>query len=748
MKNKEKKELILKVYSLNNSFDEKKKELNINIKSCLSSAEKDKYREMKNIKLNNNSIKLKHLHNNKKKKMRPQSLTKKDIIKSNKFNQFSQINSINKKKIKSHNEQCLTDLNLFGNKKKINHMKLISKIKDTYNKTNSKDKTNYFSVNNTYNTNTNTKTNSNICINNIGITNNNEIEDIIEKDSEMIKTNEKELKMTNNNNKNIENIKNPHMNINILSADNIKNIKSFNNETNSDNNKTNISHDSLCEYYSFKDKLIKIQKRREKLVIDSLKFHLYNNERWIINKLRQFKNKNIDQELKENGLDFYGKKFKLYTDIRNIPTKVCFRKGNSASKRKNEDMENKYNNIFVNHLINKKNKGVTEKKNYNYHRMITQGFPKAKSINNDIILDNKLIINSNSNFKNKKNNFMMNHEIYPLINQKKILKNILPKEVDYNTQFTIMDIINEELHPLNRFQKKNLTSHSNLISQEIEILFGQNIALSNIPYVSNIYKNTENRIEYNTGEKFNKLISTLIESQKGENIISPDVMEERKRKIIRRKYLLDKFKDTMKLCMAKFKRLKINLEFFWTIVHCEEEIKYEEGLYVFNAIKDGDVTTVKNSIKNKYKLATFQDEFKQTPLHICAKRNMYQVVQLLLSRLSNVNAQDAYGRTPLMCAAQGNHMETVCVLLFCFADPSYEDKSGKRAVDYVTDPKIKYALTFVRIVHLFNRMINNTKNYDKFVLRGINHFYSKELGINYEPWLKINEEIKNKDDDI
>ena len=45
-------------------------------------------------------------------------------------------------------------------------------------------------------------------------------------------------------------------------------------------------------------------------------------------------------------------------------------------------------------------------------------------------------------------------------------------------------------------------------------------------------------------------------------------------------------------------------------------------------------------------------------------------------------------------------------------------------------------------------MINNTKNYDKFVLRGINHFYSKELGINYEPWLKINEEIKNKDDDI
>jgi hypothetical protein len=770
MFNNKKEKLKLYDYHLNKTFDKKKNNLIININSYPSSAEKDKYHEMKNNKIIN-SKKLTFSIKNEQKKFRPQSLNKRDFKMTN--NQLHQMNSKAISKTSGNFDIHIADLNLFEKKKKTNHMKLINESRETYNKTNSKDRTNYFSVNNTYNanTNTNTNTNSNTYINNI-INNNNDFDNIIEKDSEIIKTNERELNITKNNsekgknqnskdneknseneknqnneeNENIsENDKNP--NINAMSSDNIKNLKSFN-KTNSDNFNYNISNESLCEYYSFKDKLIKIQKRREKLLIDSHNFHLYNNERWILNKLRQFKNKNIEKELKENGLDFYGKKFKLYTDIRNVPTKVCFRKGNSASKIKNEDLDSKYNNKFVNHLINKKNKGITEKNNYNYHKMITQGFPKTKTSNNDAPFEHKLIVNSNSNYKMKKNNFIMNQEIYPLINQKKILKNILPKEVDYNTQYTIMDVINEELHPLNRFQKKNLTQHSNLISQEIELLFGKNITLSKIPFHSNIYQNSENRIEYNTGEKFNKLISSLIEREKGESIMSPDVIEERKRKIIRRKYLLDKFKETIKLCMVKFKRLKISRDFFWAAIYCEDEITYQDGLYVFKAIKDGDVNSVKKSIKSNFKLASFQDEFQQTPLHICAKRNMYQVVQLLVSRLCSVNAQDVYGRTPLMCAAQGNHMESICVLLFSFADPNYEDKSGKKAVDYAKDGRIKYALTFARIVYLFNKMMNNSKNFDEFVLRGMSHLFSKDIGINYEPWLKINEEIQNKDDEL
>ena len=731
-KKKNNNNFILNDSDLNKTFEKKKNKININ--SYQLSADKDKIYEMKNNKINN-SIKLTYLLKNEQKKSRPQTLNKKEYILC-KNNQLNASNSKSKNKTQLNYERCLTDLNNYERDKITNQIKLIdhSREDNNNNKTNSKDKTYYYSINNT-NTNSNTNTNINNTGNNINI---------LENESNYIKTNEGELNITNNS----DNLKN--VNINAISAENIKNIKSFN-DTNQDNYNNNMSNQSLCEYYSLKEKLLEIQKRRQNLLIDSHRFHLFNNERWILSKLRQLQNKNIDKELKENGLDFYDRKFKLYSDIKRVPTKVCFRKGNSVSKSNNEDLDiyRKYNKKFINNLINRKNKGVTEKKNYNYHKIITQGFPKQKSnLNNNNNFENKLIINSNNNYKTKKNNYIMNQEIYPLLNQKKILKNILPKEVDYNTQFTIMDIINEELHPLNRFQKKNLTQHSNLISQEIELLFGQNVTLCKIPCLSNIYQNTDNRIEYKTGEKFNKLLKTLIKTDEGENIVSADVIEERKRKIIRRKYIIEKFKETIKQCMYKFKRLKITIEFFWEAIYCDKKISYQDGLYIFNTIKDGNIKSIKTLIKNNYRLAMFKDEFKQTPLHICAKRNIYQVVQLLISRLSDVNAQDVYGRTPLMCAAQGNHIESICILLFSFADPSIEDKSGKKAVDYTKDSQIEYALKFARIVHLFNRMMNNSKNFDSFVTRGISHLFSKELGINYEPWLKINDEVQNKDDDL
>ena len=173
---------------------------------------------------------------------------------------------------------------------------------------------------------------------------------------------------------------------------------------------------------------------------------------------------------------------------------------------------------------------------------------------------------------------------------------------------------------------------------------------------------------------------------------------------------------------------------------------YKDGLHIFNAIKDRDISEIQKSVKNNYKLALFKDEFKQTALHICAKRNVYQVIQLFISRLAYVDEQDMYGRTPLMCAAQAGHIESLCVLLFSFADPGILDKNGKKAIDYSDNHKIKYALQISRVIHLFNKMYNNTKNFDKFVIGGLKHLFSKELTINYEPWLEINDTILKKNE--
>ena len=311
-----------------------------------------------------------------------------------------------------------------------------------------------------------------------------------------------------------------------------------------------------------------------------------------------------------------------------------------------------------------------------------------------------------------------------------------------------MDIINKEMHPLNRFQKKNLTQHSTLISQEIELLFGKNISLVNLQNFSNIYQNKENRIQYKTGEKYNQLLKTFIKKENKENSLDQDLSKEREKKLIHRRYILEKFKNALKECMFKFLRLKITKEFFWEILFNETEIKYEDGLYIFNSIKDGDVSSIEKEIKKNYRFVVFKDEFNQTPLHICAKRNIYQVVKLCVSRLADVNAQDIYGRTPLINAAQSGNLEFVCVILFNFADPSIEDKNGKRAVDYAKNYMIQYALRYARIIHIFNRMMNSLRNFDSFVLRALRHLFGKELGINYEPWLEINEKILNKKDDI
>ena len=470
-----------------------------------------------------------------------------------------------------------------------------SKEENINNKTNSKDKTFCYSVNNTFN---NINTNSNIYINN---TANNNI-NILEKDNinqNPINIIDQKLNITCNS----DNVKNP--NINIVSASNIKNINHLNHFKNNnlivnDNSIDNYPYGNktLYEYYLPKVKLVEIKKRRENLSIDSRKLYLYCSERGILNKLRQLQSKNIEKELKENGLDFYNKKLNLYSDIRRLPTKVSFRKGNSSSKDEMKDLEIYYkynNNKFIKNLINKKYKGEAEKKFDNYHKIITNGLPKPKNSNKnkfDYILESKLVINSKKEKSFKKNNLIIDQDLYPLLNQKKILKNILPKEADYNTQFTINDIINEKLHSLKRYQKKNLTLYSNLINQEIEFLFGKNISLANIPIYSNIYPDTENLIRCKTGEKYNKLLKILTKTEKEEEYINPEIIEDKRKEALRRRQTLDKIKDTLKKCMIKFKRLKITKDFFWEILHNEKIISHTEGLHNFNAIKDGDITTI------------------------------------------------------------------------------------------------------------------------------------------------------------
>ena len=604
----------------------------------------------------------------------------------------------------------------------ISNIKNISKEKTMNNTFNTNNTNNtYSNINNNMNQNSNSNnTYINIAINNI-------TEDDKSKNSELLNDINKIEKHTP---KKIEQI-----DLNILNMNNF-----------SENNKIRIPR----EYYTEKDQIAELNKIRQDLFNSSRKFYLHNSNKTIINRLRQLKSKNIERELKQLGYDFNNKKkFNLYSELKRLPTQICFGKGVSSMKEEKEDKEI-YENKFLKNLENKSKENQTNKDNY--YKLLTKGFcGSKKNINKyDAVFENKLVVNSNSMKKyEQKNQLITGQNMYPLFKQKKILRNILPKEVDYNTQFTINDVIDDEMHPLYRYQKKNLTFHSGLISHEINFLFVKHFALGEM------VDKKKDVLNKKKDEKFDILMKLLIGKKSDMRDEEKKLTDRAKQKLIRRKYLLKKFENAIKKSFYQFRRMKIDIRTFLNITRYDIPISDSDGMYLFKAIKDGDIENIERLIKKNYNYALFRDEFGQTAFHICAKRNIYQIVLLLISRLGDIDARDIHGRTPLMRAVEYGNLETISVLLFNYADPNIEDNEGKKAIDLLRfkknsenaiEYKIERALKYARLVHLFNRMMVNEKDFDTFVKNSLKYLFKEELNINFEELLKTNTEVLKDDD--
>lgn len=604
----------------------------------------------------------------------------------------------------------------------ISNIKNISKEKTMNNTFNTNNTNNtYSNINNNMNQNSNSNnTYINVAINNI-------TEDDKSKNSELLNDINKIEKHTP---KKIEQIDLNNLNMNNFS----------------ENNKIRIPR----EYYTEKDQIAELNKIRQDLFNSSRKFYLHNSNKTIINRLRQLKSKNIERELKQLGYDFNNKKkFNLYSELKRLPTQICFGKGVSSMKEEKEDKEI-YENKFLKNLENKSKENQTNKDNY--YKLLTKGFCSSKkNINKyDAVFENKLVVNSNSMKKyEQKNQLITGQNMYPLFKQKKILRNILPKEVDYNTQFTINDVIDDEMHPLYRYQKKNLTFHSGLISHEINFLFVKHFALGEM------VDKKKDVLNKKKDEKFDILIKLLIGKKSDMRDEEKKLTDRAKQKLIRRKYLLKKFENAIKKSFYQFRRMKIDIRTFLNITRYDIPISDSDGMYLFKAIKDGDIENIERLIKKNYNYALFRDEFGQTAFHICAKRNIYQIVLLLISRLGDIDARDIHGRTPLMRAVEYGNLETISVLLFNYADPNIEDNEGKKAIDLLRfkknsenaiEYKIERALKYARLVHLFNRMMVNEKDFDTFVKNSLKYLFKEELNINFEELLKTNTEVLKDDD--
>ena len=486
-------------------------------------------------------------------------------------------------------------------------------------------------------------------------------------------------------------------------------------------------------YYSLDNK--KNEKRRMELLKTSYNFNKYNNDRAIMKMINKFQNK----VQTNHEINNFGKKYNQVSYLKKLPTKVAF--GRGTSTKKIPEIKNNFNKIL-------KQKIKKKSTNRKINELFSSGF--------NIKTESNIIKNNNRNIsENKKSFFITNsnintiprdtfgNELYPVLGKHKILKNILPKEVDYNTKTTLQDIINSEIHPLLRYQKKIMSQSSNLISQELNVLFAENMILSNMDSdKKNLYKRNDILIELSKDQKFIKLMKGLIgkDEEIDQKLKDKINEEEKKKKEIRRRYLLKKFKEVIENASEKIKRYKIDIQIFFSLMEIDrttDEYKKnfrDKGQYLFRVIKAHDINEVINVISQNIDLVTYKDDFDQIPLHICAKRNLYEVVAFLLSRLSPIDPKDESGRTPLMIAAKNNYLEFVTILLFEGANPKIKDKSNQKASDMTTNERIHLILKRAEALYNFHLFIEG-KNLKKYINNGLDFLYKKELEINYEKWI-------------
>jgi ankyrin repeat protein len=98
---------------------------------------------------------------------------------------------------------------------------------------------------------------------------------------------------------------------------------------------------------------------------------------------------------------------------------------------------------------------------------------------------------------------------------------------------------------------------------------------------------------------------------------------------------------------------------------------------IHDAARDGDLKKVETLIKEHPDLVASNDEkYGQTPLHVAAFNDRMDVAKLLLANKADINAKAKNGSTPLHLAAAKGNKDIVELLLANKADVNAVDNDG------------------------------------------------------------------------
>ena len=513
-------------------------------------------------------------------------------------------------------------------------------------------------------------------------------------------------------------------------------------------------------YSSFLDKY-KTQ-REERLFQSSIDFYLHR---------RKYLNKYINYK-KEYIKLFNSKKFPPFSELKREPDLIAF--GKIVPKEAIKVQKENKKNVHHKYVLLRAKSAILKDNNVNqniYRTGLVKNHSIKKLKEHKLIKDDYTTNNANNQDYLPKDSF--GNTIYPIYGQKKMLKNIMPKEYDYNTRRTPVELLHDTYHPLLRFQKKMLNQHINAINQEIGVTYSKYFTLIDVNKIPKKFQMCQELIDLQKDEKLIKLIRELIDRNFGlEREVDKALdLQKKEQEAIRKKYLFKRFSEVMLKASIHFKRLNISLEDFYSIpdyiqfnltnqepneitnnenifsgldkdeTSFQKKILMEKnGQHFFHALKAEDTDEIISIVNSNYFIMFYRDVFFQTPLHIAAKRNMYKFISLFVSRGANINAQDEGGRTALFIAAQQNNLEFAIVLLFEIADPLIKNSKGERPIDVTTDSRIKVILERAKILHYFHT-IGKIKDFNESIRRGLHFLFKEEIGINYEELIDENQEI-------
>ena len=191
----------------------------------------------------------------------------------------------------------------------------------------------------------------------------------------------------------------------------------------------------------------------------------------------------------------------------------------------------------------------------------------------------------------------------------------------------------------------------------------------------------------------------------------------------------EKIRRTLLALSAHLFRLKMTLQEFLKLEEEEKNPNVKFNLYsndfkkLINAIKDKDLIYIDSLLmKNRY-LIQMNDDFRQTPLHIAAKRDNPEIIKLLLEYGAKIDFEDCTGQTPLHISSKYNQIENVKILLLGLASPFKEDHQGNTADKLTTNKYIKFFINKCKTITKINLTRINMKKSIIYIRNGLKFFF-------------------------